>query len=433
MKLLALVIAFLAVLCLVDARVNHALVSNRTPKTSVKFNSVCDECEEVIKRFKDVAKDPAKLAELKVILSVLCHETSYEEECRAFVSKLDLFIDRLLPYMSDPEAVCKKLHLCSNPKLEQFHRVGLLYAKKYLNKVDGASDLICEECQFAAHELQIWVQDHENQREIRTFLSDNVCKRLGQYRGDCDLILDEALHELFQELSQLLANQRQFCGDLKLCNVHESQMIASKAHKSEHNYPAVKKLLKNLQMLKVEALSQPLKLSMSCFECRIMVDALLTELQTNSSVHNLAGDLRNGVCPRLPSTFLLGCTDFLNLYAPTVVYMTLQQFTSEQVCTAMHMCTNDSYIATRYVPYDELKSLKCDSCKGISDFLQVEMSKPAFRAAVIYDIRHYVCDAVPEKFFYICDNLAKGYVPLVVTKVLQSLAEDRMCRTLHAC
>lgn len=54
---------------------------------------------QVIKKFADVAKDPAKLAELKVVLNLLCHETSYETECKEFVSKLDLFIDKLLPYL----------------------------------------------------------------------------------------------------------------------------------------------------------------------------------------------------------------------------------------------------------------------------------------------------------------------------------------------
>lgn len=78
--------------------------------------------------------------------------------------------------------------MCSNTKLEQFHRVGLLFAKKYLNEIDGAHDLICEECQFAAHELQQVVDDRSTQASVRSFISNNICSRLGQYRGSVRLL-----------------------------------------------------------------------------------------------------------------------------------------------------------------------------------------------------------------------------------------------------
>jgi hypothetical protein len=54
---------------------------------------------QIVKRIVEVATDPQKVAELKVLLSVLCHETSYEAECRLFVSKIDLFLDKLLPFL----------------------------------------------------------------------------------------------------------------------------------------------------------------------------------------------------------------------------------------------------------------------------------------------------------------------------------------------
>lgn len=73
--------------------------------------------------------------------------------------------------------------MCGNQKIEAFHRIGLLYAKQYMNKLDGANDLICEECQFAAHELQEAVDQKQTQADVRRFFSDNVCRHLGQYQG----------------------------------------------------------------------------------------------------------------------------------------------------------------------------------------------------------------------------------------------------------
>lgn len=52
-----------------------------------------------MKRFSDAAKDPKKLAELKMLLNVLCHETAYVDECRVFVSRLDVIVKKLEPFL----------------------------------------------------------------------------------------------------------------------------------------------------------------------------------------------------------------------------------------------------------------------------------------------------------------------------------------------
>lgn len=175
----------LALVCLAGLTLakENPLKTNKTNKKPVDYTNVCDECQSIVERFADAAKSPAKMATLKELLNLLCHETSYEEECRMFVSKLDLFIDRLLPYLKDPKEVCKRFKMCGNENLDQFHRVGLLFAKKYMSQVDGAHDLICEECQFAAHELLEFVDDRDTQHQVRNFVSNNICARLGQYRG----------------------------------------------------------------------------------------------------------------------------------------------------------------------------------------------------------------------------------------------------------
>ncbi|KAK5970265.1 hypothetical protein GCK32_019908 [Trichostrongylus colubriformis] len=89
-----------------------------------------------------------------MLLNVLCHETSYVDECRVFVSNLDVIVKKLEPYLQDAHRVCKSFHMCSNSRLEAFHRIGLLYAKRSMSKVDGMKDLVCDECQFAARELK---------------------------------------------------------------------------------------------------------------------------------------------------------------------------------------------------------------------------------------------------------------------------------------
>ena len=41
--------------------------------------------------------------------------------------------------------------------------------------------MVCEECQFAAHELLEVFDDHDTQAQIHDFMSETVCAHLGQY------------------------------------------------------------------------------------------------------------------------------------------------------------------------------------------------------------------------------------------------------------
>jgi len=159
MKLLST--SFLILLVAISTSAYYGpLKENKTPKSvTAGWTDACDECQNIVKRIVQVATDPTKVAELKVLLSLLCRESSYEAECRLFVSKIDLFLEKLLPYLKNAQLVCKEMHICGNRNLEQFHRVGLLYARKFLDDVEGKASLLCEECQFAAHELQTLVDN----------------------------------------------------------------------------------------------------------------------------------------------------------------------------------------------------------------------------------------------------------------------------------
>jgi len=218
LALLALVGATVCLASLPQAESSNELQTNKTPKSAHLFTDACTECQTIIQKLAEVAGDPEKVVELKAILNLLCHETSYETECKLFVSRLDLFLEKLLPYLHNPHTVCHWMHICGNSKVEHFHRVGLLYAKKYVNRVQGSKDLVCEECQFAAKELKEVIDDPTYQTDAKQWLSDNVCSHMGQYRGACDTVLDEVMPEFWQEMHDVLANPKQFCVDIDLCD-----------------------------------------------------------------------------------------------------------------------------------------------------------------------------------------------------------------------
>ncbi|KAI1694798.1 SaPosin-like Protein family [Ditylenchus destructor] len=207
--------------------------SNRIPKTAVLFSDACDECQLIVKRIADIAEDPTKIGELKMLLQLLCKEApeSYQDECRLFVAYVDKFLKELLPYLQNPHAVCHALHICGNKNIDKFHRVGMLYAKERVNLKVAASDLVCEECQFASNELKHLTEDKQVQAEVKQFLSENVCSRLGQYQDTCDKLLTVYLPDFWAELELILDDPEKVCENLKLCG--PKTIVASESGKQK--------------------------------------------------------------------------------------------------------------------------------------------------------------------------------------------------------
>uniref|UniRef100_A0A1I7S3S6 Proactivator polypeptide n=2 Tax=Bursaphelenchus xylophilus TaxID=6326 RepID=A0A1I7S3S6_BURXY len=400
------------------------LKENRIPKIPhPEFGSVCDECQVIIKKIVEAAKDPTKLAELKLILSALCHETSYEEECHVFVSKLDLFLDKLLPYLKDSEKFCTEMHLCKNSKIDMFHRIGLLYAKKYVGKLDNSNNLVCEECQFAAGELQKVVDDRETQAKVRQFLSDNVCKHLGQYQGSCDILVDDFLPELFQELHTLLNDPKEFCEHLQLCR---AEQLLNK-EKAEIPVEGAFKAL----MERVNSVSDENQFSgLGCIQCKIFGGILLKHLREDKNTKALGDDLRKLVCPILPKHWFEGCEDFLNFYAQPTVFLALSQVTEQKLCKAIHACDDSTLIGEDTLA--KAAGLDCALCHSFSKLLGHELEQPEVRIQLVQEAKSYVCGNI-FVFKEPCKKMMTNFMSSVLLKVLRYIESNQFCPLIHRC
>ncbi|VDK85062.1 unnamed protein product [Litomosoides sigmodontis] len=215
------VVVLSTLIMLAAAYKEFILNENRTPKVTRisqanSFNGTCNECKMIVDRFAETVKNPKKIAELKDLLRILCNETPYADECRLVVDQLDHFLEKLEPYLKNPEKVCQHLRLCSNQKIEYFHRINVIYGGRNADEY-STSDLICEECQFAAQELKRTIEDEKAQQRLKRFISEEICSQLGRLRGKCDLLLEEFMPELMEELDKLLQNAKAFCADIGLC------------------------------------------------------------------------------------------------------------------------------------------------------------------------------------------------------------------------
>ncbi|KHN84247.1 Isocitrate dehydrogenase [NAD] subunit gamma 1, mitochondrial [Toxocara canis] len=418
------------------------LKENKTPKDhplTPTFTTACDECKMLVTRFAEAMKDPAKVAELKAILGFLCHETSYVEECKVFVSKLDYFIQRLEPYLKDAENVCKHFHMCENSKILQFHRIGVLYAGRYMSKVEGANDLVCEECQFAAGELKNLVDEEQSQKKLKKFLSEEVCSRLGKYRGSCDLMLDEFIPELFEELSKLLNNTKQFCADLGLCKM-DILMLGDDTAVDEQR-PVQKAVRLEIargeggrcSSCTMDAANDASIIFCGCTECRMLLEAVLMELE---NITRAATGVLKRTCSKLaPITDVGKCTRFAETYGWDVLPTAVKQFTSVALCEQIKCCTPSfrdaspfKLISRNWLPKEpKIRIKSCRLCRIAVSFINDTLTNADFEEELENGIIYYVCQNLPESFYNLCENLCLHYTSHLISSIVNYLNSIDIC------
>ncbi|VDM85148.1 unnamed protein product [Strongylus vulgaris] len=163
--------------------------------------------------------------------------------------------------------------MCSNSRLEAFHRIGLLYAKRSMNKVEGLKDLVCDECQFAARELKTIVEDKEKQQAIRDFFSQNICKHMSRYQGMCDMLVEQFLPEMFQELETILNDPKKACADIGFCPRMGAPRKMTLPHVETPIHPAY------AFFEAAKTIPTPTgSVLMGCFDCKVAVEETIEGL-----------------------------------------------------------------------------------------------------------------------------------------------------------
>jgi len=307
--------------------------------------------------------------------------------------------------------------------------------------VDGAgvqsNDLVCDECQFAAEELKTVITEAQTQAEIKQFLSTEICSRLGKYRGSCDLMVEDFLPQLFEQLEQMLQNTKQFCADLGLCARQAAVLNRRQQTAKLLGTLRTRGLYTSMNQLESKKSLVP-GVRVTCLECKLAVDAILLELKLNATIVKLADDIRDLVCPKLPEAWHAGCEDFLNLYARTVVWMTIEQFNPEQICESLHMCDDRALATIARLSDSQASGIKCEACEIVTSFIGKQLSNPQTKEELQWGMSHLLCDKMmPSAFVNVCENFAETYMPTLLNKLQQKLMDgggEKVCHAkLHAC
>ncbi|EGT48761.1 CBN-SPP-10 protein [Caenorhabditis brenneri] len=411
MKTLILALALFATTALAYSK-QSMLESNRVMSDAIQSSS-CDECQLVVKKFSDAAQDPKKIEELKIVLGMMCRETSYAEECRLFVSQLDKFIDKLQPYLKDAKAFCARLHICSNKKIDAFRRI-LLEMVKRAEKIYSVPGIVCDECEFVVKELKTVVEDKKSQAEARDFLRENVCKSLGQYRGFCDLVVDEYLPQFIQELDAILADPHQVCVDIKACNAGDGFKARKYVEYSDEDKERVENEVETFWNGLTMKNNKGQVLAMSCFECKFVVDDMQQDMIGNRK--KLSDDVRDFACYHIvTANMTASCIDFLDLYLPTVIQMTIEQVTPEGVCQANKCCPKDSVSALRDFSFSDIQFQKCSTMVALEAYMTSNLVGSPVEKFLENSLTDSICSHSISYFKATCQQIMSSVSPRLVS------------------
>ncbi|KAM3725795.1 Prosaposin [Dirofilaria immitis] len=346
-KMMAKLVILSALIVLTAAYKEFILKENKTPKEilisqAISFNGTCSECKMLISRFAEAIKNPKKVAELKDLLRILCHETPYEDECRVIVNQLDHFIEKLEPYLKNPEKVCQHFRLCSNRKIEYFHRINVIYGRKNVDE-DSAHDLICEECQFAAQELKRTIENEKTQQRVKRFISEEICSQLRSLRGKCDLLLEEFMPELIEELDKLLQNTKTFCGNIGLCK----RLIEPLTVSEDSDINSLKGNNSNILRMENSFVEPMIEITpgnvlksenfQTCEACRNALSKVKARLVDSVFQKILENILYHKFCQKLPYEKSL-CENLTMTYIPKFLAWTVIYLNQYDICKFLGAC-----------------------------------------------------------------------------------------------
>jgi hypothetical protein len=176
-------------------------------------------------------------------------------------------------------------------------------------------------------------------------------------------------------------------------------------------------------------------MNVGCVMCKFSIGTLVDAIKDDPSIlDGIANDLKE-ICKIMPQeTIRPGCVDFLNVYAKSVIILTLDEINSQQICQDFHLCSSHELREIR----ENANNLQwknevvCEACKTMADFLKFECQQRSFQESVTNEVKQ-VCDVMPGSIATSCDNLMDQYVPYVIQLLVNELDPYTICPELHLC
>ncbi|CAJ0587477.1 unnamed protein product, partial [Mesorhabditis spiculigera] len=400
-------------------------LASKDPIRADRLADTCDDCQTLVSRFVSASKSPERRARLQAGLTAACaFAPRYKTECRILVKNIERVVTKIEPYMKNHRSICRSLHLCdSNSEISAFAKLFMLAAKQQLDLVEAAEkNTLCAECQKASKGVSQMITTGRYAKRALTLTQNLLCANVGPRRELCESTSAELIPAFFNDAEDLFADSNKACQSMGLCPAESTAVRRT----SEAEIGAV---LRNFWANgpKTQQGDQ-----MDCFLCEVEKDIEIDGFgKANCTI---AHQIRDIACPILPKDYLLGCHDFLDLYAPTVVVMTVDQMDAHDMCCSDGRCPNTTVSLTADMSHEQKMSQTCEMCRTTSTFARDAMlADGQLVENVVAGVENLVCQHAPEFFQEMCGRMAEKFVPRVLASALQLFSDPKGCEKRGLC
>lgn len=449
-------IKFFILIALVHAAVLAAPRLEESPDNSVRayykkldkknetLSSACNECKLIVSEFKNVIKDPSKLNRLKVVLKLLCDYVggSEAQDCKNMVDNLDFIVHELEPFMDDPEKFCQEIHLCG--KRSSTYKILVFKAFKFAIRTANSdqpmsNDLLCDECVFATTEVNNMIHSADIQQELKREF-EQICKIYPKYKQQCVDLVDEYFGQIIQFLESIVNDPKKFCTKIQMCG--RSALLSDPDQAvTDSRFSMTRKVkLQRIRqsgpvnrLLMVAPLLQTARgHNVVCIMCQFGLESLIREIKQNNIA--ISQKISRSVCALLPNDDLQeDCLDFTSIYSSSLLLMLTDEWTPNQLCADMQMCSNETAIILNSMNLEDRASTLCEACHTFSEFISFEFRQQSLQQQITAMVKEEICAVLPGDLSHQCLDTADQYVPMIMQKIADLVVSDTFCQELRMC
>ncbi|XP_056632623.1 prosaposin isoform X1 [Diorhabda sublineata] len=443
------------------------------PVSGVKDDLPCELCEQLVEHLRDLLVANTTEDEFKQVLEGLCKQTKkFSSECVDLVDQYYPEVYSFLVNHLNSTEVCQDIGICkitdnelssllaplltpdSVQKVEEItgDKKPLIHIKVESGKTNGEAlsevnveqplpiDLlmpphtqilynkeVCAFCELFLHYVQNSITEPKTEEKIKEVI-EKACNELPSTVNETCI---EFVKDYEPALVAILVQEidpSTVCPMIKVCPGSKNDVEIFMEAKGDSKCPM----------------------------CLVIVTQLESVLSNNKTEEEIVKQLEK-VCKMLPKSLGSECDDFVQTYTERVVEMLLSDFTPQEVCVALHLCTDSTpasdlpkfvvkqtggNIETNVIPdntinghfiQNEIESNpKCLICEFVMKEIDDQL-KDKHTDEDIENIVKSICDVMPGSVREECVAFVDQYADTVIQLLIAALEPSDICTYMGLC
>lgn len=398
-------------------------------------NIPCELCEQLVLHLRELLLINTTAVEFKNVLVGFCHQTGqFANECDDLVLQYYQALYNFLQEKLNANTACVMLKICPpkdrkmampsmplvstdiHPVPEQNTQAGSIE----VHQVSSDSSLTlykngswCTTCEYFIHFAQEALRKQSTEDDIEYAMKKTCMELPKKIQSECVALVELYGDAMFSLLDQNM-NPRYICPKIKMCPPNLT-----------------------MEYLKQTVVDE----KPTCPFCLLALQDIRDIISSNTSKQNIEAVVSK-LCNHLSDKLMGVCTEFVKKYSEEVVEMILADFTPQEACTYIKLCTDDEpdNKHVNIVPIDDfvddvesetLMNPQCELCKEVMKIVEQRVMNKKSKDEIRRELEKS-CSRL-KKFSVKCTKFVDKYSDKIVDLIEKELTPDEVCRELMFC